>query len=572
MELGNMGNLHKKDYNKDEANSYLAKGDYSGLVNYLQQFTMDNATEQSEWDNNIKSLETKATIYNNMLKNTDDKDAITFTSGIQHGYINEDTSYGKTYSKVLNRIGSSNDKDATSLKIKFGTDDDYINFLVNAGLQEKDLLSKNVRIGQENGNRTLTVDKSNTNIPIILEGLSKIKPSRLMIGINYLGQQSSEFNPSTQMASIDLGVDSKDNIFGFNIIGLDSEGNEIKNVSIPIHKLNRLQNIVTRANSKFEQAKNGINVDFIQSELITSDFKGARHQKLINYLNEGKINPTTFNNYEKKIDEFYKNEIANAGFTRYDVYLEGKGNNFEKINNEDKEYLEKKVREAILRDDKVTYQAAMSGNMFGTLITIPAKSDTKSQSIPDQGKLKSLNTNAEYRVFIPNLFNDDAEKSFNADTQTRAIKQHHLLKVNNGTQYLSDGNIISNIDNYGGILTDVKTGIEKQISNAEVLKYLDREYLLQDAINHYGKEYNRLQEDKSLYLGEGENAIRIGNNKTSEDIGKEIAYACLSMCKELEPDENSMAYKQEVYDMYMKILTSIGYKGNLYLNLIKGNK
>lgn len=563
--------LHKKDYDEETANNFLAQSDYYGLVTYLTQFEMDNPVEQSEWNAHVCSIRTKGTIYNNMLKNSDDKDAIIFTSGLQQGYVNEETKYGQQYTKALQSIGSTNDENATGLKVRFQDDETYSNFLLNLGLSEKELEDKNLTLGQENGIRTLSVDKSNTFIPTILQSLYNIKPSRILKTVNDLGQIMSQSSKSTQMPVM-YSEFNENNIFGFDVIGLNAEEKEIKNSNIPIHKLNRINNIVQRAKDKYNQVSDGINKDPIQNELITSDFKGARHQKLIGFLNNKQIDRNTFNDYEKRIDEFYKSEIANAGFTKYNVYLEGKLNNFEEITDpEEKQKLEEQVRQSILNNKNVTYQAAMSGNMFGTLITIPAIPDNKSKELPEQGNLKNLNTNAQYRVFIPGLFDDDAEKSFDRDTQTRAIKQHYLLKINDGTQYLSDGSSITNITEDGGILKDIKTGKDIPLTTSEILKYLDREYLLEDAISHYGREYNEIKDRKLGVIGEGPNTIILGNTKTIDDLGTEIAYQCKEMCKELVPDEKSNEYVNEVFKMYMNILNAIGYEGTPKITLIQNN-
>jgi len=564
--------LPKKDYDKNTANKFLAEGNYYSLITYLEQFKMDTPAEQSEWDAHLNSIRTKSTIYNSMLNNSDDKDAIKFTTGLQQGYINEETTYGKKYSKTLNDLGSSDNKNATSLKVKFRDNDSYSNFLLNIGISEKDLESKGLKLKEEDGNKSIIINKSNTFIPTLLQGLHDIKPSRISRSIRNISDPyklaQSNINPYT-LDDINL----LNNLDEFNVIGLDAEENEIKNANIPIRKLNKLNNIVQRAKDKYDQVNRGDkNEEFVQNQIITSDFKGARHQKLIGYLNNKQIDRNTFNDYEKKIDDFYKSEIANAGFTKYDIYLEGDLNNFTEVtDNEEKLELEALVRSKILNNDNVTYRAAMSGNMFGTMITIGAIPDNKTKQIPEQGKLKNLNTNAQYRIFIPNLFNDDAEKSFNVDTQTRAIKQHYLLKTNNATQYLSDGSSITNITENGGILNDIKTGQQIELSTSEILKYLDREYLLSDAISYYSKEYDDIKNGNNLVIGEGASAIRLGNTKTVDDLGMEIAYKCKVMCKELEPNTNSTAYVNEVFDMYMKILKAIGYEGTPKMDLIRKN-
>ena len=565
--------LHKKDYNEETANNFLAQSDYYGLVTYLTQFKMDNPVEQSEWDAHVRSIRTKGTIYNNMLKNSDDKDAIIFTSGLKQGYVNTETKYGQQYSKALQAIGSTNDENATGLKVRFQDDETYSNFLLNLGLSEKELEGKNLTLGQENGIRTLSFDKSNTFIPTILQSLYNIKPSRMAFIGHYLGPAAMTVNPNGVPTYNNSNANYiNDDIYGFDVIGLNAEEKEIKNSNIPIRKLNRINNIVQRANDKYNQVSDGVNKDPVQNELITSDFRGARHQKLIGFLNNKQIDRNTFNDYEKRLDEFYKSEIANAGFTKYNVYLEGKLNNFEEITDpEEKQKLEEQVRQSILNNNNVRYQAAMSGNMFGTLITIPAKPDNKSKELPEQGNLKNLNTDAQYRIFIPGLFDDDAEKSFDRDTQTRAIKQHYLLKINDGTQYLSDGSSITNITENGGILKDIKTGKDIPLTTSEILKYLDREYLLEDAISHYGREYNEIKNRKLGVIGEGANAIILGNTKTIDDLGTEIAYKCKEMCKELVPDEKSNEYVDELFKMYMNILNAIGYEGTPKITLIQNN-
>ena len=188
--------LHKKDYNEETANNFLAQSDYYGLVTYLTQFKMDNPVEQSEWDAHVRSIRTKGTIYNNMLKNSDDKDAIIFTSGLKQGYVNTETKYGQQYSKALQAIGSTNDENATGLKVRFQDDETYSNFLLNLGLSEKELEGKNLTLGQENGIRTLSFDKSNTFIPTILQSLYNIKPSRMAFIGHYLGPAAMTVNPN----------------------------------------------------------------------------------------------------------------------------------------------------------------------------------------------------------------------------------------------------------------------------------------------------------------------------------------------------------------------------------------
>lgn len=532
----------KEEYDKDYVDGLIRKNDYRELTSYLRTFQMPDEIQQNQLNRTIQSLETKASQYYNAIQKTNDKDAVDFSMSLHNGIVNEKNSYGRRFIKGLNSLGSKGD----GIRITFNDNDVFNQFQQNLAAKGSDIRKRDLVLGQDNGNNY--VELSKTNLKDLVDILDIVP--RLII----------DYDSPSIIAPYTYGRPNPIKVEGLN-------GDQvIPNSNVSIQGLSHLNNIIKRCDNKFNDATigNEINIGEYQTPIIATSFKGARHQKLIDLANQGKISEKQFNDWNKRINQDYEDQLITGSFGK-EIYLDKGSKNFEKITDpKDIEAYNNVLRTAVTEGNRITFEAAMSGDKFGTIITIGGKAD-KNGKVPDQGKAKNLNTNAQYRIFVPNLFTDSAEQSFNADTQTRAIKDYNILKLSGASKSLGDGIYLNNITDDGAIYLDTKTNYSKAIDRNEVLRQLNEYNMMDDAFRHYSYEYNKLKDNTELHF----DGVNLVPRKDKDALGEEMAKACVEMAKELYPDVETKEYKQKAYTMYLNLLTEIGYDGKKYLDIIR---
>lgn len=542
--------LYKEDFDKKYVQDLEKNHQYDQMISYLQRFSMPSSIEQQELNRQIESIKTQSSIYNNMMQRTDDADAVNFAIGVKDGNIDESTRYGKKFAKHLRNLGGECDY----IGIVFNDDnfrEQFFKELSNAGI---DVDKRQLATVTYEGFKGISIAKSDTrNITDAINVINSLlfeydKPP--MIYPNYIGAGVGS-SPQTPIMMV-----------GFN------EGDQYIKKDFGVSSIQPLARILNKCNNKYNSANIGNQMeigDYVEP-ITGTEFKGAKHQKLIDYLNAGRITPDQYKKYLDIINQGYEDQLINGSLSKKEIYVSDPNNNFSKVTDVDKigEY-NKIIREAVAKGNRITFNAGMSGSKFGTIITIAGESD-KNGNIPDQGK--NSNTKAEYRFFVPDLFNDDAEKSFNADTRTRAIKEFNILKLGNATKDLGDGISLSHISDYGAIYTDENTGVRKEIGVDELMSCLNEYNMMNDAFNYYKVQYQNISRESSLYF----NGVDIVPRKNKDDLGKEIAVKCLSMAKELVPNVQSDEYNYKAYEMYVKLLNDIGYDGKKYLEIIRNTK
>lgn len=556
--------LTDKDYNEEKLQGYIDRLEYSQAADYLKEFTLSNPDKQRELDFEIRRLRGKASIIDGILSNASerDRDDIKFAIHANNGTIDDTTERGKTYSRILDRIGSNGKQRATSLRVQFDDNDKYNSFLQNMSISESDLKKRGIQIGTYNGVKNITFDKSNPDVVNLIQGLHNTKGiDPLTVGITtgrMLGHVISGMGNPGKI--LEEGLENL--VSGFKITGLDAENHEIEDDGTAFHRLNRLYRQVSRANEIYKGAIEG---DTFSTNIVTTDFMGAAHSKLYDYLKNGKIESTEYDRVKKNIDNIYTRRIINEGFASRDMFVaEDEGDTFNPIDDPKlKNQYAEILRTAANNGDRITFAAAMAGSTTGTMITITGK-DEKG-FIPEEGD-KRKNYNAQYRIFVPNLFNDECEESFDRNTQTRAVKSYNDLVTYHGNEYLNNDYIISNVDNDGGYLSNPKMGIENQyLSRPELLKFLDESYIKDDLITLYNREYKDI--NRTNLSGEI-GGINFGTtSKSLEQLEAEIINRSYEAAKEIVPNEKSQEYVNKVLDFYNAILDGIGYKEARHLTL-----
>ena len=540
--------LYKEDFDKKYVQDLEKNHQYNQIIDYLQRFSMPSSIEQQELNRQIESIKTQSSIYNNMMQRTDDVDAVNFAIGIKNGNIDESTKYGKKFAKNLNSLGGN----GNSIEFVFQDDNfrnQFFNELSAAGV---DVDKRDITQITKNGKNGIRIGKSSTKdisdaINILWNLTFEYDKSIMGVYPNYIG---SGLSPQTPIRM--YGVDDNNIVTG----------------EFGVSALQPLAKTLNKCNNKYNSANIGNQMeigDYVEP-ITGTEFKGAKHQKLIDYLNDGRITPDQYKKYLDIVNQGYEDQLINGSLSKKEIYISDVNNNFSKVTDVDKigKY-NQIIREAVAKGNRIKFNAGMSGSKFGTIITIAAESD-KNGNIVEQGK--NLNTKAEYRFFVPDLFDDDAEKSFNADTRTRAIKEFNILKLGNATKDLGNGISLSHISDYGAIYTDENTGVQKEIGLDQLMSCLNEYNMMNDAFSYYKQQYQNISRESSLYF----NGMDIVPRKDKDELGKEIAVKCLAMAKELVPDTQSDEYNYKAYEMYVKLLNDIGYDGKKYLKIIRNTK
>jgi len=553
--------LDKSQFNQQEYDNYINNYRYEEAANYLEQFEMDNDIDQAQYKYFINSLRNEGSRYNRLIDISKDGQAIRFSQDIANGVLSDSNNkYIRRYNRNLDKIGvdPNNNKKANYYKVYFEDSKTFDDFLTQSGYNKDDLQSKGISYIPEDGKIVIKFDRAeNKDLYNTLYALAKIQAGPNFRIKGYLKTNNGD--------DIDLSVNQNYTPSSYNRGANSLERLNIQQqVNTPDYyrntyysQLQTLANIVDRTNDIASNAELQLKNDIISSEIVAKDFKTAAHAKLDRLRTEG-LSKTDYDGYVKQLDDIYKSRIILEGFSDNDIYMVGdKGDIYTKIE-KPKDKLElKQYLNAILGNEtesqRLTYRAAMSGNMVGTIITV-------TPDITNDGKIvkNKFNTKAGVSVFIPDLFHDECEQSLRRDTQIRALLDYNSLSSIGNEHYLYNGNIIKEVNNDGGKIYYKELNEWLPANREEILHYLNEDNLMKDGIDRYAYLTNKTNNIayRDIQFLEGENP-NTGKDAIIEDDIKRYSYNAV---KDLGYDENTPEFDAKWYDFYIKLLHSVDTK------------
>lgn len=458
-------------------NTYKNNGDMLGLADYLSRYHFRDKFNQERVTATIKNLRTNGRMEQGVLERADDnqKQAMKFLSVWDNGGstlpgLNNkagSNKYSDGMSKAIRNLVST---DATALSYKFGgktnkrtflgidwlaKDKEYENdafnqFLIDNNFTEKYLASNGVKFSKDaSGNKIMNIDKSSPLFLQVYKAMSNLKDDETgnyrfkVAGIDGKGNLIDRDKRNAPVEAV--GNESKisgdvripttifdesnrpDNYYYTPSVGINSK---YGNYDAPL-------SFVNEANKQKEMLfgfkdKDGKEKQFTRGGVVIHNL-GARDAELQARFKRGEISNEFFNTQRKLIKEVYDSALTNSALTQYDMFVsngEDGDQTLYKVNETKGKSNYQDLIRSYVGTDKISYAAYNDGNLFGTLITISSKNPDTPTKEPDGKNTPSL------QIFVPGLFKDQAEESFNRDSKTRAARE-----VNNMETYQYGVNI-----------------------------------------------------------------------------------------------------------------------------------
>lgn len=568
--------------NEEIYNKFIADGDYAGAANYLSRGHFKDPNKQRIVNETIKQLRSEGRKIQGMMEraNVDQKAAFSFINSIDNNsnlpglnngkdadgnYIEASNKYSKYYSDAKRNLASTNEHEAESISVKFGgkTDKRYgflgIDFLAKdkeyktdaftemlhrAGITKKSLINSGAKITVKDGQYYLNISKRNTLFNRVYNALLKTKSDdglyRFQVaGIDAKGNLIKNNESRLMLSAKDRGeaIQKGIDIYPYKTSDIEkgdgyyynpSDSKMFRNFTAPSEVVNDANDKIKSITSTNE--KEGTST--VSS--MTLNFNSARAKDISDYLNAGRINSSQASALINENNNAILNSIMNSDLTQYEVYAtdheDDSGNTTRSKIDDTKTRAEIQDRiRAEIRDGKfdVNTQVALAiqGDQTGYVITLPAKHDKDGEI---EGTTES--------IFIPNFLNGEAEKVFNRNTKTRAIKELASMEMYNyGVDIPQDGklNVYNNPDTGAAVYQmEYSDGNTVQISKDEALRNINKMLIIEDGIDNANSLF--YDEDGNIRKGIKQNG-KINANFHNDLVKKVDAYVTSAM-SELYPE------------------------------------
>ena len=568
--------------NEEIYNKFIADGDYAGAANYLSRGHFKDPNKQRIVNETIKQLRSEGRKIQGMMEraDVDQKAAFSFINSIDNNYnlpglnngkdadgnyIGATNQYSKAYSDAKRNLASTNEHEAESISVKFGgkTDKRYgflgIDFLAKdkeyktdaftemlhrAGITKKSLINSGAKITVKDGQYYLNISKRNNLFNRVYNALLKTKSDdglyRFQVaGIDAKGNLIKNNESRLMLSAKDRGeaIQKGIDIYPYKTSDIEkgdgyyynpSDSKMFRNFTAPSEVVNDANNKIKSITSTNE--KEGTST--VSS--MTLNFNSARAKDISDYLNSGRINSSQASALIKENNNAILNAIMNSDLTQYEVYAtdreDDSGNTTRSKIDDTKTRAEIQNRiRAEIRDGKfdVNTQVALGiqGDQTGYVITLPAKHDKDGEV---EGTTES--------IFIPNFLNGEAEKVFNRNTKTRAIKELASMEMYNyGVDIPQDGklNVYNNPDTGTAVYQmEYSDGSTVQISKDEALRNINKMLIIEDGIDNANSLF--YDEDGNIRKGIKQNG-KINANFHNDLVKKVDAYVTSAM-SELYPE------------------------------------
>ena len=465
------------EINQQILQQYYDTRNYAAAAEYLKTATAKDYHSQQQLNAHIRQLERDAAIQKSIYNGLDDnqKEAYAFMQGLNGvGTIprnrtitingvktKEVNSYGTNYLNYINSLKSNDGTALDRIAIDINSEDDLSLLTSTLGLQN--INSNDMGISYQplvNGKHRIILSRDNKNLYKVLSAVENISSRSGWDIVNNIAEKTVlgtgmgaaggavvggvGAGPGAVVgAGVGLGTGIGEEIVysligsdRFNIYGVAPSGNVYSTDEFNYDNLEAAMEEVSKANDIY----NDINLvkesqQTFTTKTVVTQFLGAGHAEAFKALQQGKIDPTTYDKIAQNWEDAYDRLISGADFTKHEVYAwsadSGKGVNLTKVDNADVPDLKGEVLLA-MKEGRVSKALCIKDGEIGTLLTIDPQKDK-------DGKWSKGKGDIQKQIFIQGLFEGTAEQAFEADTKSKAARQNADMKRWNYEQKLSTG-------------------------------------------------------------------------------------------------------------------------------------
>lgn len=579
--------FESKQFNDDYFNQLISNRQYEDAANYANQFHFNNPRIQRVHLNDIANLRRNGRILASCYNKIRDTQTLNKVEFFDKVFVNggletlENNDYANKFIEAKRKLGSfsggiiakSDNKgikiyyksqEATKLEVTFqpkvqkflgidwlakDNDKNIDNFYAQSGLNEKALKVQGVEVINKDGKTTLRFDKSNPLANKIIYNL----PRR-------------ERNGDTPIPQIGGNID-------VSIVGLDSKNRRIKNQNM-FSNLTQIQDIIDSAKNTKEQY-------FKQNDLTEKQYSSTVAGNIDDNLamlqeavKNGSISQQEFNKQYSINCGYIDSVLRNIGTGEYEMYSNkfNEETSDETLNPVDNEKRNELIN-AITATNKanVHLSSMISNGKIGTLVELDAAGLTSKQQENLEGSDDDqLSNGRRIQIFIPGLFQEQAQEKINRNTSSQAIQEANSMQDYDYDYKTQDGKTLT-YDGLGGYIYG-----GRQIDKNTAVKIINKDLIIQDAVNNLQFNYlnnNNVLADKKAYEQKArELAIRASNDI---DPGVPLSYTDGTPLTEdkvfahskANPDDlyfGKMSYQvydklQNLYDVYNALMDAISY-------------
>lgn len=484
-------NKFKPDYFSE----LLANREYEEAANYASQYHFNNPAKQRAHLNDIANIRRTGRILNSCYSKIHDDNTLKQIEFFDNVFAGADSKflknnkYNEAFTEAKRRLGSTsiyakNPEEATKLEIVFqpkvqkflgidwlakDNENNIDNFYTQSGLSEKLLKSQGVEVINKDGRTTLRFDKSNPLSNKILYNI----PRRERRGDTPIPQIGG---------NIDVGI-----------IGLNSKNERIANQNM-FDNLFQLQNMI-------DDAKSTKDTYFRKNDLTTKQYSSTIAGNiddnlaiLQDALNSGEIDQQTFNRQYRINCGYIDDVLRNIGSGEYEMY----SNKFnDKASDETLREVANEKRSELINaitstdKSKMHLVSMISNGKIGTLIELDAPGLTSKQQEALEGDADDqLSNGKRIQIFIPGLFQKQAQEKINRNSSSRAIQEANSMQDYDYDYKMQDGKTLT-YDGLGGYIYD-----GEQIDKDTAVKLINKNMVIQDGADNL--QFNYLNKDNVL--------------------------------------------------------------------------
>ena len=465
------------EINQQILQQYYDSRNYAAAAEYLKTATAKDYRSQQQLNAHIRQLERDAAIQKSIYNGLDDnqKEAYAFMQGLNgvgtiprnrtitiNGVKTQEVNrYGTNYLNYINSLKSNDGTALDRIAIDINSEDDLSLLTSTLGLQN--INSNDMGISYQplvNGKHRIILSRDNKNLYKVLSAVENIssrsgwdivdniaEKTALGTGMGTVGGSFiagvGALPGAVVGAGVGLGTGVGEEIVNsligsdrFNIYGVAPSGNVYSTDEFNYDNLEAAMEEVSKANDIYSD----INLvkesqQTFTTKTVVTQFLGAGHAEAFKALQQGKIDPTTYDKIAQNWEDAYDRLISGADFTKHEVYAwsadSGKGVNLTKVDNADVPDLKGEVLLA-MKEGRVSKALCIKDGEIGTLLTIDPQKDKDGNWSKGKGDIQK-------QIFIQGLFEGTAEQAFEADTKSKAARQNADMKRWNYEQKLSTG-------------------------------------------------------------------------------------------------------------------------------------